>query len=270
MKKKKKTLLWEIEHKQLEHPSFVFGTMHVRDQRAFKYKELVESKILECDAFAAEMNLDEVNHLSMANSMDLPDGQLLSDLIKPKAYSKIDKIFKKMVGVPLIHFDNSQPLLISNIITERLLSSDMPLSLDATLHQFASQNNKITLGIESFEEQLKILSKISIEFQIKSLIWMSKNFKQFRKQLLKMTTDYETSDIQKLYIASKKNAKGLRKVLLYDRNKIMAKRIAAMAKEQSIFVAIGAGHLGGEKGVLKLLKNEGFKTKPVPLQKKVH
>jgi uncharacterized protein YbaP (TraB family) len=81
-----------------------------------------------------------------------------------------------------------------------------------------------------------------------------------------MTADYETSDIQKIFKSAKKSTKGLRKVLLYDRNKIMAQRIAVMAKEQSIFVAIGAGHLGGQKGVLRLLKKNGLKIRPVLLK----
>ncbi len=268
MKKKKKTLLWKLEREKNVSPSYVFGTMHVRDQRAFKYKELVENKILECDAFAAEMNLEEVDQMFMAESMDLPEGQTLSSVLKPKIYEKTDKIFQKVVGVPLSYFERSQPLLISNIITERLLSSDMPLSLDATLYQFAVQNEKITLGIESFQEQVEILGKISLDFQIRSLNWMAKNFKQFRKLLMKMTTDYETSDIQKLYKSTKKQAKGLRKVLLYNRNQLMAQRIADMAREQSIFVAIGAGHLGGQKGVLRLLKLQGFKLRPVLLDQR--
>jgi len=266
MKKKKKSLLWKIENSKNEAPSYVFGTMHVRDQRAFKFKKVVEEKILECDAYAAEIDLNEVDHMSMADSMDLPENQLLSDILKPKIYKKIDKIFKKIIGVPLLHFEHSQPILISNILTERLLSADMPLSLDATLYEFAVENKKITLGIESFEEQLKILSKFSMDFQVKSLHWMAKNFKKYRKQLMKMTAYYETADIQKLYQATKKNTKGLRKILLYDRNLIMAERITALAKEQSIFVAIGAGHLAGQKGVLRLLKREGFKVRPILLK----
>lgn len=265
MKKKKKTLLWKIQNDKHGQSSYLFGTMHVRDQRAFKYRELVESKILKCDAYAAEMNMDEVDQLFMANSMNLPDNQTLSNILNPKTYKKTDKIFRKLVGVPLALFEKNQPMLISNMITERLLSADMPLSLDATLHQFAAENKKITLGIESFKEQIEILNKISIDFQIKSLDWMSKNFHQFRKHLIKMTSDYETADIQKLYKATKKNTKGLRKILLYDRNKIMAQRISKMVNEQSIFVAIGAGHLGGQKGVLRLLKKEGLNIRPVLL-----
>jgi uncharacterized protein YbaP (TraB family) len=65
----------------------------------------------------------------------------------------------------------------------------------------------------------------------------------------------------------KKNAKGLRKMMLYHRNEVMAGRIAALARQQSLFAAIGAGHLLGGKGVLRLLKKEGLKVVPVQVKK---
>ena len=84
-------------------------------------------------------------------------------------------------------------------------------------------------------------------------------------EIRKMTRQYEEANIQQLYKSVRKSAKGLRKLLLYNRNIIMADRIAEMAAEQSICVAIGAGHLGGSKGVLRLLKQRGLKLSPVQL-----
>ncbi|MGB0863917.1 MAG: TraB/GumN family protein [Saprospiraceae bacterium] len=42
-----------------------------------------------------------------------------------------------------------------------------------------------------------------------------------------------------------------------------------MVQEQTLFCAIGAGHLSGKKGVLKLLKDKGYKVKPVKLKGKI-
>ena len=53
--------------------------------------------------------------------------------------------------------------------------------------------------------------------------------------------------------------------MIYDRNEIMSARISDFAKRNSIFVAIGAGHLSGQKGVLRQLKKEGFLLKPVKI-----
>ena len=61
----------------------------------------------------------------------------------------------------------------------------------------------------------------------------------------------------------KKTAGSMRDALLYDRNIIMADRIEELGSQSSLFAAIGAGHLGGKKGVLRLLKQKGCEIIPV-------
>jgi uncharacterized protein len=39
--------------------------------------------------------------------------------------------------------------------------------------------------------------------------------------------------------------------------------------EKSLTIAVGAGHLAGEKGVIKLLRKEGFKVRPVKYKMKM-
>ena len=75
---------------------------------------------------------------------------------------------------------------------------------------------------------------------------------------------YQQGDIQRLYKAAKKDAKGMRKVLLFDRNILMAERFSEIAREKTLFCAVGAGHLPGQKGMLRLLKKDGFTVEAVP------
>lgn len=262
MTKKKNALLWKIQTGK-QHASYVFGTMHVMDQRAFRYKDIVEEKIKTCEVYAAEMDLDAVNQAAMAETMDLDEDLSLSSLLKPKHYQRLEKLLEKEVGMPLAYLDKSQPLLISNLLTGSQLSKDMPLSLDATLWQFAKEQDRIMIGVESFEEQIAVLEQIPLDYQLKGLVDLIKNFKNFKKQLHKLTRLYEQSDIQNLWKQSKRQAGKMRKMMIYDRNKIMAERIADLAREKSIFASIGAGHLSGQKGVLRLLKQDGFKLKPI-------
>lgn len=250
---------------EMEQPSFLFGTMHVKDQRAFRYQQQVYECIRQCDAFALEFDLREADAGATANMMDLPAGMSLQSLLRPKHYKKLRKIFKKSTGIDLAFFNHSQPILITNLLTESILSSDKAIVLDHQLWQYASQLEKLTLGIESFEEQMQILQQISIEDQLKSLVSAAKNFKRFRHQILRMTDLYAEGNIQKLHKSARKSLKGMRRLMLYDRNERMAERIALLAGEQSICVAIGAGHLAGKKGVLSLLKQRGACLRPIPL-----
>lgn len=263
MSKAKHSLLWSINGDGLPGTSYLFGTMHVKDDRAFRHQEKVYGAMDQCDAFATEFNLEEMAQNAGAGIMDLADGQSLAELLPPKAYKKVNKYFQKVTGLELSHFDNAQPILITNLISERILSEDNAMVLDHQLWEYARQQDKILLGIESFEEQMQILAKIPLDYQVKNLTWIAKNFKRFRRQLLKMTELYAEGNLQQLHKSAKKSLKGLRKLLLYDRNYIMAERIGAMIQEQTLCSAIGAGHLGGKKGVLRLLKQQGLVVKPV-------
>lgn len=260
MKKNKQSLLWKVSAKELAGDAYIFGTMHVKDQRAFQNQELVHNAINACDTFATEFNLDEAQTLMTPDFIYIPENQKISKLIPEKKYNKLRKHLLKCTGLDILMVDRFKPLLITNMLAEKVLATDMPFALDQALWTYAKEQSKTMLGIETQEEQIAVLAKISIDEQLKGLLSIGINFKRFRKQLLNMTALYEQQDIQQLYKSAKKSAKGLKKRLVYNRNVIMADRIADLAKQQSICCAIGAGHLAGKNGVLRLLKLKGFKV----------
>ena len=52
-------------------------------------------------------------------------------------------------------------------------------------------------------------------------------------------------------------------VLLDNRNLDWVKQIPGLMKKNSCFIAVGALHLPGEKGLISLLRKEGYQVKPV-------
>ena len=62
---------------------------------------------------------------------------------------------------------------------------------------------------------------------------------------------------------AKRSSRGLRSLLIYERNERMAARFAELAFEKTTFAAVGAAHLDGKKGLLRLLKMGGFSVKHV-------
>jgi len=263
-KKKKPELLWQIDKPGLPGTSYLFGTMHVRDLRAFDYKDLVCEKILYCDAFATEINLNQAEFLFGEQSMDLPEGQSLDSLFSPKKYAKIARFFHKTTGMPIQHFERAKPMMLTNFITSSFLNNDQPLSLDQFFWKFAEDENRILLGIETVEEQIDLMARIPIDYQAAALWSMVKNVSKFRKNLLKLSALYQEGNLAKILKSAKKSMGKLRKMMIYDRNEIMAHRIGLLISEQTLFAAVGAGHLGGKKGILKKLKSAGFRLKCIP------
>ena len=264
-KKKKKTLLWRIHAEGMPHPSYLFGTMHVKDGRIFKLVSSIEQNIASCNTYAAEYNLDDSLSKPAQSSFLLPENMLLSDLLGKKSYRKLEKLFFNQTGNHLASFNNRNPFFIISVLTESYYNSEMPYPLDIHLYLQAKSMGKSVTGIESFEEQIDIMQKIPLKDQIKTLQWIIKHPGRFKKQNEKAVTYYLNQDIFTLYKTLKKGALGMRRIMIYDRNKLMAERIAKMVKSDSVFVSIGAGHLSGGKGVLRLLKYHGLKIEPVKL-----
>jgi len=263
LKKKKQTFLWRIAQAKSDAPSYLFGTMHVRDKRAFGALPVVEEKIVECAAFAAEFNFEDADATQMNGQMQLPENQYLKDLFKPKKYSRIATFLEKQTGMDIAFFEQQKPFFIYQLITETLFQEDMPFALDRHLYEHAKEQGKILTGVETFAEQMAIMEKITLEDQAKILYQTVKNFKNYRKQLKKLTHLYQSGNVQQLNKSARKGMGSLRKLLVDDRNYVMADRIAEMTARQSTFIAIGAGHLGGKTGVLRLLKLKNMKVKPI-------
>lgn len=262
MKKKKQSLLWKLKSPQTEDFSYLFGTMHVRDEKAFHLLDEVKSKIDETDGLANEFHFADIQEQLNPSAMRLPEGTSIGDLLKPKIYKKLDQLLQQQLGTPIATFEHFLPLLISNFLAENLLTKEMPISLDMSLYQYAKEKEKVTFGIETYAEQIETLQKIPLKFQVKALVGLVKNFGVYQKETLKLLTYYEQSAIDKLYKSSKKSLGGMRKILLYKRNRIMADRIEKLIAEQDLVCAIGAAHLWGQKGVLRYLKQKGIQVKP--------
>lgn len=261
----KKTLLWRIELEGAPGLSFLFGTMHVQDQQAFAFLDQACRKIDDCEALALEFDLSDIPSGKAAELAQLPDGKTLSQLLSPRKFHKLRKFLLRACGIDLLALNHLSPVVATNFIAAQLLSQDMPVALDEHLWQYAKKTDKPTIGIETYEEQLHILQTIPLQQQLQALLKLGRNLPAYRASIKRMAALYATGDVYRIYQAAKRSAGGSRKTLLYARNIIMTERILVHAGERPVFFAIGAGHLAGSKGVLRLLKHSGARVSPVSI-----
>lgn len=265
MKKRKSTLLWELSGAEVKNPSFLFGTMHVRDQLAFQALPQLYAHIDQCEALATEFPLDELPAEGLEAARAAMSNPPLDRLYSPKVYQRLKKAMYKYFGLQLDRLKYLPPFFVLNMLNEQIMAKDMPMSLDEQLSTYARSQDKACLGVETLSEQMALLAKIPLKYQLKSLRSMLEKIGPHRRQLLKLGELYATGDPYRIYQATRAGAGGLRKLLIFDRNQIMADRVAILCQQQAVFVAIGAGHLCGGKGVLRFLKHKGFTVRPIPL-----
>jgi len=262
MKGNKQSLLWRLEGATLPGPSYLFGTMHVRDRRAFGWLPAVRDRIDRCEVFATEFNLDEVVHYFDPRRLLLSNGLTLDRLISTHKYEKLRRILGKSFGIDIHHFRDKKPILLVNLIDERILASDMPYALDEMLWRYARQEGKQLRGIETYGEQLNILDQLPLRQQVAALLSVGNHVRRHRRHLKKMTRLYETGRIGALHRSARRGAQGMRQLMIDDRNVVMASRINRLVREHTAVCAVGAGHLAGGMGLLRLLKQEGLRVSP--------
>ena len=101
------TLLWKIEGNGLKKPSFLYGTMHVSSDRAFRFMDSTLIYFDKADIYAMELNMDSVNLFALMQQIMLPPGQSLHQMIDTNEYKKLDQIFIKSMGVSVKYFDKA-------------------------------------------------------------------------------------------------------------------------------------------------------------------
>lgn len=261
--KRKQSLLWKIQQPENPQVSYLFGTMHVRDLRAFEWLELAKKHLAECEVFATEFDFSEADPSVLSAALELPGDADLEKLLSPRSWKNLDRYAQANLGASAENFRFQHPMMVSTALSMAILAAESAYSLDETLWRYAKSLGKETAGVETFSGQIETLHRIPFKQHVKSLTWLLKNRSRHKKRLQKMLQCYARADIQTLYQSAKKDAKGMRKALLFRRNKLMAKRFAEISAVRSLFCAVGAGHLAGGKGMLRILKQAGFLIKPV-------
>lgn len=260
-----KALLWRLSKKQ--HPdSYLFGTMHVRDNAAFSFTDTVLKYINECQYYYGEIDLDEASEQLSPENYLMPDHLDIRQILPERKYKRMHKHALQILNFDLEPWTRFYPLVICNRMAETILMEDNSMALDSYLWIKASEAGKNLGGIEKVSDQLQLMQTLDLDTQIQMLKKICLQLSKYRKSILQLKKYYETQDIKRLYKESLKSLGSFRHSLLYERNIQMAEFIDSCSG-RSAFFTMGAAHLAGNKGVLRLLKKKEFKLKPVKLER---
>lgn len=242
--------------------SYLFGTIHLQEKSLFFRIPHVQNCIESTDAFMAEFPLDEIS----AGEMDfynLPGGRNWLDYMSVRQYKKLEKSFSKYFSININAFNQLLPLVMEQVLLDTMIQDHSGQSMDFVLWYFAKSRGKTLLGAESKASQLEILENFPRNIQFKNLKKIAENPASYKEKIRKAKLAYYGEDLRKLSDQSIKSLGKMKSVLVYDRNIKIANAILNTMHQQTITCAIGAGHLNGQKGVLRILKQNGITLKPV-------
>jgi len=260
-----KGLLWQIDKPGLT-PSYLFGTIHSEDSRVTQLPPIVSSRFKQADSVSLELQMNMSNMMKVASAMFFVGEQSLDKLIDKALFDQIVKAMRQYY-IPAMLVKKLKPwAVIATLSTPPTKTGQF---LDLQLYQKAQQLQIPTYGLETIKEQLAVFEKFSLDEQ---LIMLKETVKQLDKMpaifdklhelylqrdltaLMRFSIEYmhSSSDNQALVDAFYKR-------IVDDRNIIMLDRMEKRLEEGNAFIAVGALHLPGDKGLLKLLQARGYR-----------
>jgi uncharacterized protein YbaP (TraB family) len=260
------SLLWKISGNGLEKPSYLYGTIHIMCPDELTVSEATKAAFSETEQLALELDMDEPNFMtSMQQAMVNPGMTNISGELSDEDRELLNTYFKENYGSDLTQLGVMKPFALMSMMFIKGLDCPQPGSYEATFIQMASSEGKETLGLESIQDQVGIFDKVETKEQLGWLVDYAKEGDAFRENLSKLMKAYKSEDLKAIYSTMDDYPEYaiIQEDLLDNRNKKWMEPMARMASEKSTFFAVGAAHLGGENGVINLLRAKGYTVEAV-------
>ena len=257
-------LLWKIEGAG-GAPSHVFGTIHLADPRVLALPQPVKQTLDSSASFTMEVRFDGGNMVELAKRMIYMDGRDLPGVIGTPLYEKVAAVAPTL-GLPPELLRRFKPWAVTLLLI--VPQQDAENILDNRLYQMAVQQKKDIHQLETVEEQVATFEGMAESDQIALLRYAVENRERLRGSMGLMVDAYLKRDLAEMMRVSddasdpamKRMSAAFMERLLYERNVRMAERMEPQLKTGRAFVAVGALHLYGERGVLARLVSRGYRV----------
>lgn len=268
-----KALLWEITGNELEEHSYLFGTIHLITKEDFFWPKGTLAALDDAESVVFEIDMDDMFNISTQMSL-LPkafmkDGLTLKDFYSEEDYKLVRNHFQDM-GIPLFFLERIKPMFLTVFASGDIefgagFGGDSPMrSYEMEIFELSQESSKNVGGLETIEFQMSMFDSIPYQAQADMLLETIKSSDADNVSFQQMVDKYTQQDINWMVTGlEEEDYMAYEDLLLVQRNKNWIPLMSEMMKNQQVFFAVGAGHLGGETGVIHLLRQAGYTVTPI-------
>lgn len=276
-------VLWRISDKTGKTPpSHLFGTVHLTDPRVHALPVAARNAIDKASVIALEVKevVDPREHARAyyrnARFMAMPLGKDMWDLI-PDADERFIRSAPQIPEERMITLGAVQPWVTTFTLSYPMCEiarqqADIPL-LDRAIGQMALARGIPVVGLEKIEEQLAVLAGASLEDQARFLVAVAKYGNDLEDLMETYQQLYLERRISSLWLLSVQGVPTdqldprisayMEDMMINKRNRLMLERSLPLLAKGNAFIAVGASHLPGDKGLVELFRKAGYEVTPV-------
>jgi uncharacterized protein YbaP (TraB family) len=227
-------LLWEISGNGLKTKSYLYGSLHSNDKRIFNFSDSTYFALSTAESIVLETDL----------------------------FSLFEEWDTRQEEVLLLIDNNGKPYTGSAEPTKTIYGNEdgMPQFLDAYFLDYCYNAGKFFFPLEQVKDQLQMMSdwgqtensRLGLNPQLLS-----------QEKLIDFYVKGDISSLDRLMKVNLSFNKGMHEDIIISRNQTMAIGLDTLVRKQSVFCAVGSGHLAGELGMINLLRAKGYKLRRV-------
>ncbi len=224
-------------------------------------------------ALVMELAIDQVDPMQAASWMlehgMLKNGATLRATLGEERYRRVSAEADRL-GIPMEAADLMEPWSLGLQMLEMQymqLGFDPQQGVEQQLQHRAQADHKPITGLETMDEQLGVLERLSYPEQARFLDMIVTEMHDVESETDSVVTAWRNGDAVKLGALLSdeyKSFPALYRALVTDRNRRWLPQIEKLLhSDQDYFVVVGALHLVGDGGLLQLVRQDGYRTEAV-------
>jgi uncharacterized protein YbaP (TraB family) len=260
-----KTLLFSIKGNGVK-TSYIFGTVHIISDSAYYFPAKLEKLQEKSDVLVLEID-DLSDRAKMQDLLTLDSGTVF-DLFSSEQTDSVvtwgSHLLNMKPEVFRSTFEKMKPFVLIQIAIQATMNAHSK-SYEMDLMSKANSRKQPIKGLETFESQIAIFDNMEDSIMIEMIMNGIRNPEEVVEMQHKLTQLYMQKDMDGLakLITESPDMGGNAEAMIYRRNRNWIPVMSNYMKTSSCFFAVGAGHLGGEQGVIQLLRNAGYTVTPI-------
>ena len=275
-------LLWRISGPGVSQESYLFGTIHIIPEEDYFLPKGMVAALNDSDEVVFEIDprqmQDPMAIMGLMSKINMRGDTSLEDLLPKEEYDEVAAYFNAS-GMPFFIFKKMKPLFLSAMVGQDIQAMQEGGGMDAAgtksyeleMTKLAKAADKKITGLETMDFQLSLFDSIPYRGQAEMLYEAVRADKagendEGENEMDRIVNMYKRKAIAEMAGSISEEGKGISRfeeLLLTRRNKSWVPLIEAKIKgDAPKLFAVGAAHLGGEKGVIALLRQEGYTVTP--------
>ena len=270
-------LLWQVEH--AGNVSYLFGTIHLNVDVDAVLGTAGRAALDRSRVLYVEMDLSDAQRTRSLGAAAvqaglLPPGESLRGMLSPALWAQLQQL---LPGSPPATLERLRPWLaalsVIQVIAAR--SHATPASqgaafppMDVTLVARARAHGIPILELDSMQQQLEAFTAMPRDQALAMLRELLEAPETAGRELHAIVDAYDSADAEQRLTAlvgeMARRTPVFTEYLLFRRNQRWADALDGSLRAGGVFVAVGAGHLVGPRGLPALLARRGFRVQRVP------